>query len=138
RLADDLLMAKMDTVEEADGEADLAVAGFQLAGGVDEFHPPSRLRPRGRLRLRFRTNANCFPPILILLLIFILISACRRQFQKWNHTLLQSGGGKPQHLVERLCVGHIEFAGGRAAERGQMRAAADFLAEVVSKAADIG
>src|SRR6185503_5812212 len=33
-LADDLLMAEMHAVEEADGEADLFTAGLQLGGGV--------------------------------------------------------------------------------------------------------
>ena len=37
-LPDDLLMAEMDAVKDADGQADLAAVWPQFVGGVDEFH----------------------------------------------------------------------------------------------------
>jgi hypothetical protein len=37
-LPDDLLMAKMHAVKKADGQADFAVAGFQVFGVADQFH----------------------------------------------------------------------------------------------------
>jgi len=37
-LADDLLMAEMNAVENADGHADLAAAGLQFFGGMDDLH----------------------------------------------------------------------------------------------------
>ena len=37
-LADDLLVAEVDAVKKADGQADLAAAGFQFFGGVNQFH----------------------------------------------------------------------------------------------------
>src|SRR5208282_6937039 len=41
-LADDLLMAEMDAVENADGQAALAVAGLQFVCGMDDFHVSQR------------------------------------------------------------------------------------------------
>ena len=37
-LPDDLLVAEMHAVEEADGQADLAAARLQFIGGVDDLH----------------------------------------------------------------------------------------------------
>jgi hypothetical protein len=37
-LPDDLLMAKMDAIENADGQADFAPGWLQLVCGVDDFH----------------------------------------------------------------------------------------------------
>ena len=37
-LADDLLMAEMNAVENADGQADFATAGLQFVCGMDDFH----------------------------------------------------------------------------------------------------
>ena len=60
------------------------------------------------------------------------------QFQKRNHALFQFRCRQPQHGIQRHGVGHVEFAGDAAAQRGQVRAAAEFLAEIVGEAADVG
>ncbi len=37
-LADDLLVAEMDAVENSNGDADFKCAGFQFVGGADDIH----------------------------------------------------------------------------------------------------
>jgi len=41
-LADDLLMAEVDAVKKADGQADLAPGRLQFICGVDDFHISQR------------------------------------------------------------------------------------------------
>ena len=41
-LADDLLMAEVDAVKKADGQADFAAAGLQFICGMDDFHVAQR------------------------------------------------------------------------------------------------
>jgi hypothetical protein len=54
-LPDDLLMAEMHAVKKTDGQADLAVAGFQLGGVMNQFH----LSGKAFCVLRFASSRNC-------------------------------------------------------------------------------
>ena len=75
-------------------------------------------------RIIFRWRRSDKPPL-------------RSQFQKRNHLLLQFRRREFEHGVERRGIGHVKFAGNAAAERSQVRAAAEFLAEFMRDAADV-
>src|ERR1019366_6662400 len=64
-------------------------------------------------------------------------SSCRRQLQKWNHPFLQFRRRQIQNRVQRRRIRHVKLAGNAAPQRRQMRAAAEFLAEIVRDAANI-
>src|SRR5215471_15812278 len=59
------------------------------------------------------------------------------ELQEGNHPLLQLRLAHLQYGVQRKRINHVELAGNAAAQRGQMRAAAEVLAEFVRHTADI-
>ncbi len=59
-------------------------------------------------------------------------------FKNGNHFLFQFCRRQIHHVIELGRVGHVEFSGNAPAQRGQVRAAAELLAEVVREAADVG
>src|SRR5436305_1517622 len=64
-------------------------------------------------------------PCLTHLTFNYLTALTNRQFEKWNHSLLQLSGRKLQHFLERFGVCDVEFAGDHTAQGGEMRAAAE-------------
>src|SRR5262245_442360 len=63
--------------------------------------------------------------------------SCRGDFQEGQDTRFEFGGSKLEHLGQREGVRDVEFTRRRAAEGGEVRAATQFLAKVVSDAAHI-
>src|SRR6187397_325792 len=64
-------------------------------------------------------------------------SASGGQLQERNHAFLQCCSREIQNLIQRLRIGHVELAGDGAPKRGEVRAAAEFLAEVMRHAANV-
>ena len=104
-LPDDLLVAEMHAVKNADGQADLAAAGVEFVRGVDDFHSSRRWRPVSR-------NGNT------------LFSPIPRPSNSTRHQagIASATSNLPETLRRKV---------------GQVRAAAEFLAEVVRQAADV-
>jgi hypothetical protein len=57
-----------------------------------------------------------------------LTGGCGRQFEEGKDAALQLARGKFENVVEGNGLGDIKFAGGDAAQCGEMGAAAQFLA----------
>ena len=130
-LPDDLLMAEMHAVEEPDGQADLAAAGFSSLAAVNDLHLNGEVYSVKRERDR-----EIGPSPQAFFTFHASRSAC--QFQERNHALLQFARRELQHVLQRLALATSNLPETHAAQRGEVRAAAEFLAQLVREAADVG
>src|SRR5579871_5515440 len=88
---------------------------------------PSK-KPMARHTFRPRASSS-----LAARMIFIALAP----LPAWDYALFEFFVRKCEHFFKLDRIGHVELAGGRAPQGGQMGAATKFLAKVVRQAADI-